>query len=307
MRTAKYYCPVVTAFDADGNLDLPANRAIWESLIAGGIEGIVLMGSTGEFFAMTTAQKEALIDAATAYLKGRIELIVGTAAMRVDETVALSNYALQAGADAVMIIGPYYFALFEASVEAYFREVATQVAGDIYLYNFPDRTGYDLTPVTTEKLAKQFPNIVGYKDTLFAVNHTRKLLTTVLPVRSDFKVLAGFDEFLHRAVTSGAVGAIGAISNLYPAVCADYAAAVRDGDADRIEAYQRIIDIAMDIYAIGTPFVPILKKAMVLKGVPMSEHCLAPVQPATEEQTAQVRNLLDRIDAAVAAVPNGTR
>jgi 4-hydroxy-tetrahydrodipicolinate synthase len=297
VRTAKFYTPTVTAFDPSGALDAAANQAVWDHVIAGGVDGIVLMGSTGEFFAMTTPQKHELIDLAVAHIAGRAELIVGTACMRVDETIALANYALDAAADAVMVVGPYYFALDDAATFAYFDAVATSVRGDLYLYNFPDRTGYDLSPEVTLRLARKHANVVGYKDTLFSSDHTRRLLTTVLPERPDFRVLAGFDEFLHRTVTSGGTGAIGGLSNLYPELCARYAAAVRDGDFERITASQRVIDKAMELYSIGTPFVPILKKAMVLRGLPMDEHCLAPVQPATDEQTAQLRALMDAVES----------
>ena len=116
MKKAMFLTPVVTAFNKEGKLDAQANRNVWEHLIKGGIDGIVIMGSTGEFFSMSMEAKKELIDLATDYINKRVKLYIGTSCMTIEETVELSNYALEKGADAVMIIGPYYFSLSPESI-----------------------------------------------------------------------------------------------------------------------------------------------------------------------------------------------
>ena len=296
MKKVKFYTPVITAFDEFGELDLPGNKHVFDHLIAGGVDGIVLMGSTGEFFSMTDAQKKALIDLAVTHVNNRVEIIVGTACMRVDETIELSNYALDAGADGVMIISPYYFTLSEASIFAFFDEIAQNVNGNIYLYNFPARTGYDLTPAITLELLRKHQNIVGYKDTVTDVGHTRALLTTVLPEFPDFQILAGFDENLLAVVAGGGVGAIGGISNLYPEICAQYTQAINEGDQKAIYDSQRKINKLMDIYTIGTPFFPIIKKAMILRGIPIQNVSMAPYLKATDAQVKQIVALMKEVE-----------
>lgn len=294
---AKFYAPAVTALDADGALDLEGNVAVWDHILGGGVDGIVLLGSTGEFFALLPEQKRELIDLAVEHIAPRAELIVGTACMRVDETVELSRYAHAAGAHAVILISPYYFALSDASIEAYFSDVARQVDGDIYLYNFPARTGYDLSPEVTRRLLRKHPNIVGYKDTVFEVGHTRRLITELLPEFPDFRVLAGFDENLHHVVTSGGAGAIGGLANLYPEICAAYARAVNAGDFGEISAQQRRIDKLMDLYGLGVPFFPLLKEGMVQRGVRLQRHSTAPHLPATPEQAEALAALMAAVEA----------
>lgn len=294
---AKFYAPAVTAFDGDGALDREGNVAVWDHILGGGIDGIVLLGSTGEFFAMRPEQKRELIDLAVEHVAPRAELIVGTASLRVDETVELSRYAHDAGAHAVILISPYYFALSDASIEAYFSAVAEQVDGDIYLYNFPARTGYDLSPEVTRRLLRKHPNIVGYKDTVLEVGHTRRLLTELLPEFPDFRVLAGFDENLHHVVTSGGAGAIGGLANLYPEICAAYARAVNAGDVGEIAAQQRRVDKLMDLYALGIPFFPLLKEGMVRRGVRLQRHSTAPHLPATPEQAEALAALMAAVEA----------
>ena len=293
---ARFYAPAVTALRADGSLDPDGNVAVWEHILDGGVDGIVLLGSTGEFFALRPEQKRALIDLAVEHVGPRADLVVGTGCLRVDDTVELSRYALDAGADAVLVVSPYYFALEDASIEAYFSAVAEQVDGDIYLYNFPARTGYDLGPEVTRRLLRRFPHIVGYKDTVLEVGHTRRLLTALLPEFPGFRVFAGFDENLHRVVTSGGAGAIGGLANLYPEYCAAYARAVDSGEAGAIAAAQRRIDRLMDLYTLGAPFFPLLKEGMVRRGVRLEHHSTPPHLPPTREQAEALAALMAAVE-----------
>lgn len=301
MTDAKFYAPAVTAFGDGGALDPAANVAVWEHILGApeaptGVDGIVLMGSTGEFFAMRDHEKRELIDLAAEHVAPRAELIVGTACLRVDETIELSRYALDAGAHAVMVVSPYYFALEDAAIEAYFSQVADAVDGPVYLYNFPARTGYDVSPEITARLLCRHPNIVGYKDTVFEVGHTRRLLAELLPEFPDFRVLAGFDENLHHVVTSGGAGAIGGLANLYPEICGAYVRAVRSGDQAAIAAQQRKIDRLMALYSLGSPFFPLLKAGLALRGVAIEDRSIPPHQPATPQQVEALRALMAAVE-----------
>ena len=284
--------PVVTAFDENGNLDIQGNKNVWDHLIKGGVDGLVIMGSTGEFFSMTTEQKKELIKLVVEHVNKRTKVYIGTSCMTVEDTVELSNFAIETGADAVMIISPYYFALSNESVEFFYDKVAEAVKGDIYLYNFPDRTGHDLTPEVTLNLLRKHKNIVGFKDTVSEMGHTRKLMTTVLKEFPDFIVLSGFDEnFVHNILCGGS-GCIGGLSNLCPELFADWVKAINAKNMDEVARIQKIVDKLMDLYPIGTPFIPIMKKAMILHGVEMKEYCTKPFLPATEEQTEQIKAVM---------------
>lgn len=292
MKKANFLTPVVTAFDENGNLDIQGNKNVWDHLIKGGVDGLVIMGSTGEFFSMTTEQKKELIKLVVEHVNKRTKVYIGTSYMTVEDTVELSNFAIETGADAVMIISPYYFALSNESVEFFYDKVAEAVKGDIYLYNFPDRTGHDLTPEVTLNLLRKHKNIVGFKDTVSEMGHTRKLMTTVLKEFPDFIVLSGFDEnFVHNILCGGS-GCIGGLSNLCPELFADWVKAINAKNMDEVARIQKIVDKLMDLYPIGTPFIPIMKKAMILHGVEMKEYCTKPFLPATEEQTEQIKAVM---------------
>ena len=292
MKKANFLTPVVTAFDANGNLDVQANKNVWDHLIKGGVDGLVIMGSTGEFFSMTTEQKKELIKLVVEHVNKRTKVYIGTSCMTVEDTVELSNFAIEAGADAVMIISPYYFALSDESVEFFYDKVAEAVKGDIYLYNFPDRTGHDLTPEITLNLLRKHKHIVGFKDTVSEMGHTRKLMTTVLKEFPDFIVLSGFDEnFVHNILCGGS-GCIGGLSNLCPELFADWVKSINAKNMDEVARIQKIVDKLMDLYPIGTPFIPIMKKAMILHGVEMKDYCTKPFLPVTEEQTEQIKAVM---------------
>jgi len=296
MRKANFFTPVVTAFDSTGNLDIQANKNIYDNLIKGGVDGLVVMGSTGEFFTMTTDQKKQLIDLVVSYVNKRTKIYIGTSCMSVEDTVELSNYAINAGADAVMIISPYYFTLSDASVEFFYDQVASQIKGDIFLYNFPARTSYDISPNVTLNLLRKHKNIIGFKDTVTEMGHTRKLITSVSKEFPDFIVLSGFDEnFMHNIICGGS-GCIGGLSNIYPEVFSAWVKAMDAKDMDEASKIQKKVDVICDLYDVGTPFIPIIKKAMMLKGIGMKDYCTKPFIQATDAETEKIKAIMSEVE-----------
>lgn len=114
-------------------------------------------------FSMHDSDKRHLIDAAVSFVKGRTRLLIGTRRMRADDTISLSNYALDKGADGVVIIGPYYFALTKESIESYYDNVVGKIHGPVFLYNFPERNGYDLSPDIVLNLLKNIKILLDIK------------------------------------------------------------------------------------------------------------------------------------------------
>lgn len=105
---SEYICPVLTAFDENGKVDMEAMKRQFDHLIEGGLNGIAIMGSSGEFYAMTLEEAMAFARDSIAYLKDKIPVYIGTGRLIADETIQFSNYVLDQGATAVMIVGPYY-------------------------------------------------------------------------------------------------------------------------------------------------------------------------------------------------------
>lgn len=289
-----YITPAITAFDENKQLDREALEALYDHLIRGGVDGILVLGSIGEFFAIPVESKKELIRLAVRHIDRRTKVLVGTASMDVNETIELSKYACQQGADGIVVISPYYFSLSDESVEEYYDLVARECPGDLYLYNFPDRTGYDLSPDVTLKLLRKHKNIAGYKDTIPGMDHTRELIKRIKPEFPGFKIYSGFDDNFAHNVLSGGDGCIGGLSNLVPEVCSSWVRAFRDNDLDSIAGIQRKIDQLMDIYQVGKPFVPYIKKAMMLKGIPVKDYCSFPLPVANDAQVSKLQEILKK-------------
>lgn len=287
-----YITPAVTAFDRYGNLDHEAQKYLYDFLIDGGIKGILILGSIGEFFAIPVEKKKELICLAAGHIAGRAQLLVGTGSMDISETIELSQYAISQGADGVMVISPYYFSLSDRCIEAYYDAVARECPGNLYLYNFPDRTGYDLNAGVTLNLLRKHKNIVGYKDTLAGMDHTRELIKRIKPEFPDFKIYSGFDDNFAHNLLSGGDGCVAGLSNLVPEVCSAWVKAFDENDLQKAAEIQQIINKLMSVYQVGKPFVPYIKKAMALRGIPIQDYCTPPIQRVNEEEADILRQIL---------------
>ncbi|MCI1930477.1 MAG: dihydrodipicolinate synthase family protein [Clostridia bacterium] len=292
---AKYITPVVAIFDENGKIDKEGNCKVLEHLIKGGMDGIVIMGSTGEFFSMTIDEIKRYIDIAAECINHRVEFYVGTSRMIASETIELGNYALSRGADGVMIISPYYFPLTDESVEFYYDTVASGINGKIFLYNYPAITKHEISPKVALSLARKHNNIRGIKDTNPLIGHTRDLMNALLPEFPDFEVYNGFDESFGFVVESGGTGAIGGLSNLWPELFAKWVKAANEKDYETFVECQKTTNVLMGLYTIGSPYIPIMKHALNLRGLGISEYVTTPFIKCTDEQDKKLRALMKKV------------
>ncbi len=289
---AKWITPVVTALDRQGHVDVEANLRIYDFLIENGMDGILIFGSIGEFFAIPMEEKRELLKKAIAHIKGRVTVYAGTCHMELDQCVEFSNYALELGADGVMVISPYYFSLPDSGILNFYDRLAEGINGDLLLYNFPDRTGHDLSADLIYNLVSRHENIVGIKDTVSTMGHTRGIIQKVKKDYPNFQVFSGFDEFFGHNVLSGGDGCVAGLSNFAPEVASAYARAARADDLAGMVQCQQKVDSLMAIYDVAPQFIPIIKKAMVLRGIEMEPVCTQPLLEATLEETEKIREIL---------------
>ena len=144
------------------------------------------------------------------------------------------------------------------------------------------------------QLAQMHPNIVGIKDTIPGMDHTRELIKVVKSQIPGFEVYSGFDDNFAHNIMAGGDGCIAALSNVVPEICAAWAKAFRDNDLAGIAKGQQSIDRLMDLYAIRDPFLPVLKEACRLRGIAASSTGTFPMPNATVEDDARILALLHR-------------
>ncbi len=292
---AKYITPAVTILNEDRTPNLAETAKVYEHLIQGGSSGILLMGSIGEFFAFTMEQKKALIENAVKVIDHRLKLLVGTTSMVFDEIIELSRFAKEAGADSVIILPPYYFPIDEAGVEAYYGRIAELLPDqEIYIYNFPQRTGYDISAASVKRIAQAHSNIKGIKDTQTGMDHTREVIKAVKDVRPDFEVYSGFDDNFSHNVLSGGDGCIAGLSNIFPRLTHAWVQAFEENDTEKISEIQKNIDCLMEVYAVGPSFVPIIKAAMEEKEIIHGTASAFPFPEVSEAQREAIRVIFNK-------------
>lgn len=289
---AAYMTPAITLFQEDGTLDLESQEKLFDNLIAHGVDGILVEGSSSEFFALSMEQRRRLAAFAIEKINHRVKLIMGTSHMVADAIVEFSNYCLDAGADAVMILPPYYFHFGPEALLQYYDRLASQIHGPIYIYNFPDNTGYTIPVETVLQLATLHSNIVGIKDTISGMDHTEELIKVVKAKLPAFEIYSGFDNNFAHNVLAGGNGCIGALSNVVPELCTAWAQAFRDQDLEGVAKGQRITDRLMALYAVSSPFLPAIKEACRLRGLAKSSAGTFPMPSSTVDDSAKILAIL---------------
>ena len=263
----KYVAPTLTALHNANEIDIESCLKLYHYLIENGMDGLAVFGTSGEFPHISLPEKKKLIKAASPVIKNKAEYIVGTGTMNIDETVELSNFAFENGADAVIIVSPFYYGLSDDSVFAYYSKAASEIKGNIYLYNFPDRTSYSIKPKTVLELARKHPNIIGIKDTVPDMGHTVDIIKTVKPEFPDFQVFCAYDNNFLYTILSGGNGCVGILPNIAPKLFVKWAKAAREKNFDVLTECQKKVDRLMDILWFHSPFLATTKAVLVDKGI----------------------------------------
>lgn len=270
--------PLVTPVDAQGKFAASAMQALLERLIAAGVDGVLVLGSTGEFSQMDCPTRRDILTQVVEQVRGRIPVLVGIGTPSTQETIELGRHAMAAGAAAAMVINPYYTPLSEANLSAHYRDVAANVAMPLFLYNYPGMTGQDLSPALVKELALSCKNIVGIKDSVDSIAHTRQIILEVKPLRPDFMVFSGYDDQMLNTLVLGGDGGIPGTANFAPEVaCALYQAFKRH-DYEAMFAAHRRIAALMSIYGVDTPVFSAVKEAVRMVGVAIPDAVLPPAR-----------------------------
>lgn len=203
---------IVTPMFEDGRLDIPSLKALIDFHIDQGTDGIVIVGTTGESPTVDFDEHCLLIKTAVSQVNGRIPVIAGTGANATKEAIILTQKAKDLGADACLLVAPYYNKPTQEGLYQHFKAVADAVNIPQILYNVPGRTGCDITNDTTLRLAAH-PNIVGIKDATGGIERGTDLL---LRAPSDFAVYSGDDATALSLMLLGGKGAISVTANVAP-------------------------------------------------------------------------------------------
>jgi len=221
---------LVTPFSRDGALDKDAMRRFIEWQLEEGTQGLVPVGTTGESPTLSHAEHREVVALAVEVAAGRVPVVAGAGSNNTAEAIELVKHAETVGADAVLVVTPYYNKPTQRGLYTHYAEVARATALPIFIYNIPGRSIVDMTPETMGRLANDFKNIVGVKD---ATGKVERVSEQRMTCGRDFIQLSGEDASALGFNAHGGVGAISVTSNIAPRLCAEFQAATLANDKEK--------------------------------------------------------------------------
>ncbi len=241
---------LVTPMHEDGSLDEAALAKLVEFHVENATDAIVTMGTTGESATLDTAEHCAVIRQVVAFAAGRIPVIAGTGSNSTQEAIELTRSARDVGADACLLVTPYYNKPTQEGLYQHFRAVAEAVAIPQILYNVPGRTAVDMLPDTVVRLL-EIENIVGIKDATGDLDRGRELIQRC---GDDFAVFSGDDATAMELILLGARGDISVTANVAPQDMHDMCSAALAGDRDKAAAINaRLMPLHTGLFCEANP------------------------------------------------------
>ena len=278
------FVALVTPFKDDESLDEAKLKELIELQIDGGTHGIVPCGTTGESPSLTEEEHDRVIELTVETVNGRVPIIAGTGSNSTMRTLRATEHAKAAGADAALIVTPYYNKPNQQGLYAHYMKIAESVDIPIVIYNVPGRCGTDILSETVAQLAEH-PNIVGLKE---ATGELKRASEVVSMCPDDFVVLSGDDINTLPILSVGGKGVISVVANVNPADIAETCNAFKAGNIELArKLHYKTMQLAVDLFIETNP-IP-AKTALMLMGKLNGQLRLplAPLTPANQETLRQ--------------------
>jgi 4-hydroxy-tetrahydrodipicolinate synthase len=283
---------IVTPFGDDGRIDYEAFQALARHLVENGSDGIVVAGTTGEGSTLEDAERLDLVRAAIEAVGDHATVVANTGTASTAHSIELTEQAHALGADAFLVVTPYYIKPPQAGIVAHFEAIARVSDRPIVAYNIPSRVVVNIESETISRLA-QIPTVRAVKQANASLSEARHI------VESGLDLYAGDDNIVFPFLELGAVGGICVHTHIVGPQVAEQVRAAHDGDLARARELNDELRAAYDLLAITTNPIPI-KAALNLLGHDAGGYRL-PLIPPTDEELEQVRSCLSRLGLLVAA------
>lgn len=286
--------PVPTILNEQQKFDRDGMQLLIDSLIAKGVHGLFFLGTAGEFNQFDAGEREEIAKFCIDYTDGRLPVWIGTGSNTTSEALRLTRHAARSGATGVVVINPYYCKLSEESLFTHYAAIAEASELPLMLYNFPALTGQDLSPAFVRRLAARYPNVVGIKETVDQLSHIRQMILLVQEVNPAFAVFCGFDEYLLPTLAAGGAGAIAASANFAPQLMLGLHSSFQQNQFTEVLEYHRKLIQIPPLYALDDPFIPAIKEAVRLAGLPVPTFSHTPANPWNEEKERQLKQIFTK-------------
>jgi 4-hydroxy-tetrahydrodipicolinate synthase len=277
------FVALITPMRDDGSVDEKAYAAFVDWQIREGTHGVVPVGTTGESPTLSHHEHQRVVEIAVSVAKGRIPVIAGTGSNSTEEAISLTRHAKEAGADAALIVTPYYNKPTQEGLYLHYSAIADAVDLPIVIYNIPGRSVVDMSVETMARLAKH-KNIVGVKDSTGNLARTLQQRRECGP---DFCQLSGEDHLAVAHLASGGHGCISVTANVAPRLCSDMHTAWHEGRVkDAMAIQDRLLPLHDSLFSETSPG-PVKYAASLLGKT--SERCRLPLAPPADATRVRVR------------------
>ncbi|MRN53711.1 dihydrodipicolinate synthase family protein [Paenibacillus monticola] len=292
--------PVPTILDQNGHFDRNGMKILIDSLINKGVHGLFFLGTAGEFSQFSAKEREDIAEFCIDYTNGRLPVWIGTGSNNTPEAIRLTGHAAKSGATGVVVINPYYSKLSEETLFSHYASILEATEIPLMLYNFPALTGQDLSPAFVSRLAARYPNVVGIKETVDQLSHIRQMILQVKEINPAFSVFCGFDEYLLATLAAGGDGAIAASANFAPQLLLGvYNCFQNNNLVELLEHHRKVIEIPA-LYSLDEPFIPSIKEAIRMAGVPIPTFCLPPSNLWSAQKEQKLKEIFNRAGVPLA-------
>ena len=288
------FTALITPFRND-EIDGEAFAQLVEAQIAGGVNGIVPVGTTGESPTLSCGERHHIIELAMEKADGRCQVIAGTGSNSTRDAIVHTKEAEEIGVDGALLVAPYYNKPSQEGLFRHFAAIAEATSLKLVLYNIPGRCAVDISADTVVRLAEQFPNIVAIKEAAGRVDRVSEL---VRRAPEDFTLVSGDDSLTLPFLAVGAVGVVSVVSNLFPAEVSRLVNLFLDGKAEEARRlHRKFFGLFKDLFIEPNP-VPV-KTALGWRGV-ISPECRLPLTPMTQPNEERLRKTIAELEQSLA-------
>lgn len=281
--------PMITPLNPDFSLDIAHTEILIEHLISGGVHGIFILGTTGEFAGLSSDVKSDLIRLTCRQVKGRVPVLVGVTDCSYVESLDLASIAQESGAKALVAAPPFYMNIGQEELIYYYQKLADSVELPLFLYDMPSHTKINIKVETAVKLSAH-PNIIGIKDSSGNSENFRALCEA-FKNQPEFKIFVGPEEILAETLEMGGHGGVTGGGNLFPKLYVSLYEAFQDKEYDTVKELQEIIlFLSKNLYQNGTyqsSYLKGLKASMAFEGLCQGNFA-PPLFPYSEAEKAEL-------------------
>ena len=282
---------LVTPFTDSGEVDYAALDRLVDYVTEGGVDYLVVMGTTGETPTLTLPERVAVLRAVKARNAGRLPLVVGVGSNDTARVVELIDQTNLDGVDAILSVTPFYNKPSQRGLFEHYKYIAERSPRPIILYNVPGRTGVNMEADTTLRIARECPNVVAIKE---ASGNLEQINRVIEGAPEGFIVISGDDSLALPIMKSGGVGVISVAANAFPRYFAELIRAQAEGGSDENDAkFEKIRPTIKMLFAEGNP--PGVKAALAVRGV-VSNNLRLPLVEVSEELYESLRESIERED-----------